>query len=505
MVFAAAVCKPCCYCVLNANEHRTHLFHPLNPHRKMNSFKTIIYYDWLQLKRSASFRMITVLLSVIAIYALYYGNAQVKEQQQKISFLQHAIDSSNLSFYHTLLTKDTTALLAAQQTGMLYVNYPEPLAALSFGQRDINKFALNLATFSFFYDKYSTGYSNKTLSTEIVNPMKLLAGNLDLSFVLVFLFPLYFILVAYNILSSEKEKGTSSLLSVQGGGLRNITATRLLFRWILITLLSAVFIIAGGILAHSSVTSLMLFLFVNIAYTACWAGIIFLLCCHFNSARNALVLIIAWLLICFVLPGLYNAVLNSRHPIYAKTALSASIQKAENEAYPMPNKMKLDSFLTIFPRYRAGNTDSLRGGWGDARWMSCMYAIMDYYTEPFENEHQQVWSRRIQAANKWNYGSPALLTQYIFNQLSASNAEQMQRFDTLAYKGFQLRRDYFNDLFFIRNNKFTKADFNCLPKQYEYKPEVNYIEVVMPCIFLIFLSILCWFTADRRLKNFKQA
>ncbi len=467
----------------------------------MNTLRTILYFDWLQLKRSVSFWLLTILLVVVGIYALYYGKAQVEDQKQKIILLQNAIDSSNSAFHRSLFISDTTALEAAQQTGMLFVNYPKPLALLSFGQRDIHKFALNLASFSFFYDKYSTGYNNKTLSAEIVNPMKLLAGNLDLSFVLIFLMPLYFILLAYNILSSEKENGTLSLLTVQGTTIKFIVIARLLMRWLIVVLLGFLLIVAGAIIARSDIIDVIYFFLIFFCYTICWAGIIIFFCRNLSSVKNALMLVTAWLAICFIFPALYNSILNQQYPIDAKTALTASIQKAESEAYPMPDRKKLDSFLMFQPQFRKGNIKDLNG-WHDPRWYSCTYGIMDHYSEPFENIHQRAWAKRIHAANKWNYGSPALLAQYAFNQIAGSNAEQMQNFDTLAYKGFLERANYFNSLFFLTNNRFTEKQFQEIPVIYDFNPVIETKSFLLPAFIMFFMGVLLLFMIIENKRSF---
>ncbi|HVU94698.1 MAG TPA: ABC transporter permease subunit [Puia sp.] len=455
----------------------------------MRRITAILYYDWLQMIRSASFVFISGLLLCIGIYALYYGHAQVRDQQENIARVKQAIDSTVRGFYHTVSRGDTTALEAYSESGTLFANYPRPLAALSFGQRDVDRFALNLATYSFFYDKYSTGYKNKTLSNEIVNPMRLLAGNLDLSFVLIFLMPLYLILLSYNIISGEKEAGTLDLLGIQTIRLNGYILTRLLFRLGLMVVIGGALIVAGAFAAHSDAVSTLYFSGVYIGYSTCWAGIVLLFCRSRYSGTNALTLITAWLMLCFVLPALYNALLNAQHPIHAKTRISNAVQRSESDVYPLPNRVKLDSFLTLYPRYRTTPMDSITG-YNDARWWACTYGIIDHDLEPIEEEYQSARSRRIRAANRWNYGSPALLAQYAFNQLAASNAEQLQDFDTLAYRGFCKRMEYFDSLFFLGHNQFTLAQFKDIPLEYEYHAIVPNETFTGPALLMLAAGVL---------------
>ena len=61
------------------------------------------------------------------------------------------------------------------------VKEQNPLAALSIGQNDINPSIQSVKILTLEGQKYDT---------DLVNPTKLLYGNLDLSFILVYIFPL---------------------------------------------------------------------------------------------------------------------------------------------------------------------------------------------------------------------------------------------------------------------------------------------------------------------------
>jgi len=61
----------------------------------MKHIKTILYYDCLQIKRSASFWLITLFLLYLGVCALCYGFAQVSEQNEKIA-LDEVLNYCNL-------------------------------------------------------------------------------------------------------------------------------------------------------------------------------------------------------------------------------------------------------------------------------------------------------------------------------------------------------------------------------------------------------------------------
>ena len=85
------------------------------------------------------------------------------------------------------------------------INETSPLAGLSIGQKDVNPNVQRVRILTLEGQKYDT---------DLLNPIKLLFGNLDLSFVLVYVFPLLIIAFTYNLRSEEEETGTWRLVNV---------------------------------------------------------------------------------------------------------------------------------------------------------------------------------------------------------------------------------------------------------------------------------------------------
>ncbi|MEJ7658781.1 MAG: hypothetical protein WKG07_03710 [Hymenobacter sp.] len=64
--------------------------------------------------------------------------------------------------------------------------------------------------------------------------MKLLVGNFDLAFVLVYLLPLFVIALGYGLLAGEQESGVLPLLRVQAASVRRLLLGKLLFGFLLV-------------------------------------------------------------------------------------------------------------------------------------------------------------------------------------------------------------------------------------------------------------------------------
>lgn len=106
----------------------------------------------------------------------------------------------------THLHKDDLGLLL-YYLKFSFINTINPLAGLSIGQSDLNSHIQNVTILNLEGQKYDT---------DLINPMRLLVGNLDVSFLIIFLFPLVIISLTFNILSEEEEKGTWKMVTIQG-------------------------------------------------------------------------------------------------------------------------------------------------------------------------------------------------------------------------------------------------------------------------------------------------
>ncbi len=461
---------------------------------------TLTRFDWYQLIRSRAFWQLTALLFIISAYAAFYGRTEVSQQQQKISLLQHDIDSSMHVVRKQFATKDTVA--AWHYDDFLYslhANRPDGLAALAFGQRDLHKYAVSITTGTYFYNKYATGYQNKTLSGEITNPQKQLAGHLDLSFVLVFLFPLYFILLSYNLLSSEKEGGTLALLAVQAVRPVDFVRTKLIFRWVVTGLIGTVIIgMAAGITQAPLDHRLGYMLATMWLYVGCWAGITGVVTAlHRSSGFNALTLVSLWLLFCVALPATLTAVLTVAYPIDAKTELTAAVQKANARVFATPKPALAAQFYAAFPAYNNVPRDTFPDGWYNPRWVRAMHLLLDKEVKPFGDAYHQQLAGRIRLADRFDYCSPAVLTQSICNRLSASDMQQMLAYDTGMYAHFAQWRDYLDNRIYLHHNILTKADFEHLP-QYPFKPVIDYSAIqnrliALGLTIIVLIGLAWWF------------
>lgn len=458
----------------------------------MEVFRTIIKYEWLQLSRSRAFWILTVIFSLISVYAAFYGKSEVREQQQKIALLDEVVHNDMMALRQDIAQHDTVAWAATPLYKTTFYNKPDGLAALAFGQRDLHKFAIQISEDSYFYNKYATGYTNKTLSGEIANPQKQLAGHLDLSFVLVFLLPLYFILLSYNLLSSEKEQGTLSLLTIQPVSLRKVFFAKLFLRW-LVTVMLAVVLLLMAAAVNGALTDGRIFLFALtiILYIVVWAGIAGVMTSFGKSSGfNALGLVVVWLFFTTVLPAAFSSLLEVKQPSKGRIALAFAVQKANAEVFDLPYREVTDEFFKIHPAYRDTPTKDLPGDkWINPLWMRAIHTVTDNRIEQVEKPYFTNLTHRLHTSGRFNYLSPALLSGEIFTTLTASDLGQMYTFDKATWDNFKSWNAYLDNLTFFNGNRMGIADFDKLP-QFTFNPVINYKKTAFMLVILFFWGSL---------------
>jgi len=162
--------------------------------------KTLLIKNFV---RSKGLMLGLLLLLISGLVSLTIGKQFLEKNAQIIEKTAH-YQQENIDRYVQNVNKEMGLLLYYLRFGL--VNQTPNLAGLSIGQRDINPSIISVTIRNLEEQKYTT---------DLMNPMYQLLGNLDFSFVLLYFFPLIIIAFCFNIISEEKEEGTWSLLLTQ--------------------------------------------------------------------------------------------------------------------------------------------------------------------------------------------------------------------------------------------------------------------------------------------------
>ncbi|GAA6767328.1 hypothetical protein AAFH68_32770 [Flavobacterium sp. CGRL1] len=153
--------------------------------------------------RSKGTKIGLLFLLIIGFISLLIGR-QFQEKQQN-SITEAAVYQKEHIARNAAFHKDEIGLLLYYIKFSL-VNNTLPINSLAIGQRDVNPSIQNVTI---------RGLEGQKYDAELNNPSNLLSGNIDFSFVLLYLFPLLIIAFSYNIISEEKESGTWKIVATQ--------------------------------------------------------------------------------------------------------------------------------------------------------------------------------------------------------------------------------------------------------------------------------------------------
>ena len=104
---------------------------------------------------------------------------------------------------------------------------------------------------------------------EIANPERLINGNIDFSYLVMFLSPLLMIILVYNIGGLEKDLLFNKLISTQFGSYKKWILIRFTFYFLLIFISILFFIIISSVMTgaiHDSFSKVLLLIFLSALY-----------------------------------------------------------------------------------------------------------------------------------------------------------------------------------------------------------------------------------------------
>lgn len=304
--------------------------------------KSIYNLEFKLFFRNSSTWIGIIVLLITGFAGLYFGKTFIDNQQaviEKAAMLQKKNTLINIDHFG----KDIGLLFYHNKFSL--ANAPNAWAAFANGQRDINPYLISVTML---------GLEGQIYDTDINNPVSLLLGNMDLSFVFIFLFPLVIIAFSYNLLSEQKESGVWSLLSAQTNQSFRVIWQKFLVRVAVIFSVALLLLFVAILYLHLpvdfiffSITTLIIF------YLAFWFAISFFIISLAKSSNfNASALVAVWVLICIVIPASLNLFLTRKYPI--PEALQNVINQREgyHEKWDMAKEVTMKPFFEHYPELK---------------------------------------------------------------------------------------------------------------------------------------------------------
>lgn len=453
----------------------------------------IISYEVKSLFRSGWLLAIILLMTATIGFASLNGYQKANQRSKEISEAMQELKESDEQLLNNL-----DLIAQGKDTGLPYWKNPtqpsvigsrhprtvamdaQPLAILATGQSDMYSHHMKTST-------YGNNFA-LDIST-ISNPVQLLFGTFDLAFVFVFIIPLFIIAFTFNLLSREKESGTLRVVAAQPVSVTRWLFQKMLVRFVLFALVSIALFLAFLFFfapqAFQHPLSVALTIFQIISYELFWfvmSGIVNVKIN--NTAKNAMTLIVAWLLIVLIIPVTANQLGASLYPAPSRLAMLNEIRQANIEIEKKQDEI-LDSYLRDHPELVDSTNDKSYNFWHK---YFASQNILKGEIQPLIDDYQYSIDRRQQIVNYLKYLSPAIITQESFNRLAGTSFEDYNNYKEQVMSYTEAWRGHIIPLLF-QDAKYSKSIHERRPV-FDYKPLTYNKIVTWNIIATLFLMLI---------------
>jgi ABC-2 type transport system permease protein len=312
-----------------------------------SGFRAGLYYESRILGRTPAFWLALAALGATIALALFTGAARVHAQREtivsaradearRIDGLKKTLAQLQENDAAGKVAPDlppyrdprNAAFMGGGPAARVAVLEPAPLALVAVGKSDVEPAIV----------RPTTGAKDSFLFVDdIDNPANLASGTTDLAFVLVFVYPLVILALAFNLLAGEREKG---VLAMTLASARRPAAT--LFGKFVVRagapIFVALLVATSGVALFAGWPALLTRDFwmlggVILLYGLFWAALAAVVDgWRKSSAFNALTLIGAWVIVTMIAPAAINSFAAWLHPAPARTDMVLAARAASTDA-----------------------------------------------------------------------------------------------------------------------------------------------------------------------------
>ncbi|GIQ61142.1 hypothetical protein Flavo103_42770 [Flavobacterium collinsii] len=439
--------------------------------------------------RSKGTKIGLVFLLLIGFISLLIG----KQFQQKLqnNIVEAALYQKEHIARNAAFHKDEMGLLLYYIKFSL-INKTLPVNSLAIGQRDVNPSIQSVTI---------RGLEGQKYDAELNNPNNLLSGNIDFSFVLIYLFPLLIIAFSYNLVSEEKESGTWKIVSTQSENtflyILKLFYIRILS---LIALLTFLVLLAVLILEIPFDAALLTFYGLGVMYILFWfAACFFIVSLQKNSNFNAVILLTIWLFLIVILPAVINTYIVNKYPIPEALELTVKQRNAYHEKWDMDKKITMNKFYQHYPQFKRYSLPNTEFNW---LWYYAMQQAGDDDSVEQSQELQSKLEQRNKASQFISQFFPTLHAQLQLNEIAKSDLGNQLLFLKETKHFHEKMRLYFYPKIFD-NAPVVKENWSKFKVETFTDPtKINYTRAFLPLLFFNLLLIgLGWMNFKNNRKE----
>jgi len=314
----------------------------------------IFLYEFKHFRRSKAKIFAYFLFVLASIYAIYNGFELQSKQQDTIAEIkqkkQEAI-SKILKWYDEGKRGPEdrpwidiyTPFWALWNLPTYAIKEPADAMPLGIGQAEQYGYYKRVTNWSSVYDS--------DMVEELANPERLVNGNIDFSFLVIFLLPLLFIILTYNIFGLETDMSFDKLIAIQSGNKFNWILTRLAFYSSALISTVTLFILVVGMFNRVMLMEILTLIILSFIYIIIWTLVFYILILKSRSSNTiAFKMISIWLLFCVLIPGAVHQIASIKFPANYMTDYLDANRKEAYEVFELSADSLAVKLKNIYPK-----------------------------------------------------------------------------------------------------------------------------------------------------------
>ncbi|SNR14959.1 DUF3526 domain-containing protein [Tenacibaculum jejuense] len=360
-----------------------------------------------------------------------------------------------------------------------FINNLQPTAGIAIGQSDVNSHIQNVKILNLEGQKYDT---------DLVNPMRLQVGNLDLSFLIIFLFPLVIIALNFNILSEEEENGTWKMVTLQGKSTFQYLIMKLSIRLVFVSIVLAVlFILAKIVLNIPFSSDFINMIIISYIYIFFWFALCFFVIILRNSSNtNAITLLTSWLVLVVFLPVLVNNYITNKYPV--DEALSMTIKQRDeyHKRWDTDKQETMKKFYAHYPQFSKYKVEDKGFSWV---WYYAMQQMGDDESKLERSKMYNKIEKRAELSKQIAQFFPPLQIQLSMNTIANTSLVQHVKFLNATSDFHERKRlDFYPRIF---ENESVNSVYwkNYKPEFFKAENNFSLIKTIIPILLLTLILL----------------
>lgn len=421
--------------------------------------------------RTKIFLISLVLLLTVGVISILIGKQYLVKQEKTIAAAQVYQEESikkNVEYH----SEDLGLLLYYLRFTL--TKKPENISAISIGQSDVNPL-LQAVTIR--------GLEGQKYDTDFENPSLLMSGNLDLGFVIIYLFPLVLIAMTFNLYSEEKEWGTWRILAAQTSGKARFLLKKLLVRVLFVfAVLILLMFMASAILQIPMDQNFWALFLQSILYVLFWSTLCFCMVSFLkNSSFNALALISIWVVLTILFPAVVNNYVINKYQV--PEALDAMVEQRDgyHEKWDMEKSATMDGFFEAYPQFKKYPVPEDEFSW---IWYYGMQHMGDLAARETSAEMMEKVMLRNKVSEKVALFVPTMHAQLSFNNLAGTDMiSHLDFLKSLTEFHTNLREGFYTKIFDERSA--DSVDWNKYQvTYYTAKRDIDWGYLTLPTLLI---------------------